>query len=164
MTNERETIITREEQDVQIPLQWPENVDLPTIYANRLLISHAGREFFLIFGEATPPVWTEPAPERLRKLESIDIKPVAKIAISPEAMPAIVKAIQEMEGSRRLHKAIKERMRQRNPSLKTQLSREEIVQLMDKLSKKMVESPPFATWQEAMAFMRGKDHYDFERQ
>ena len=164
MTNERESIIVREERDVEIPLQWPEKVDLPTISANRLFISHAGREFFLIFGEVTPPVWTKTTPERLRKLESIEIKPVAKIAISPEAMPAIVKAIQEMEGSRRLHEAIKERMRQRNPSLKTRLSREEIVQLMDKLSKKMAESPPFATWQEAMAFIRGKDHYDFERQ
>ena len=164
MTNERESIIVREERDVEIPLQWPEKVDLPTISANRLFISHAGREFFLIFGEVTPPVWTKTTPEQLRKLESIEIKPVAKIAISPEAMPAIVKAIQEMEGSRRLHEAIKERMRQRNPSLKTRLSREEIVQLMDKLSKKMAESPPFATWQEAMAFIRGKDHYDFERQ
>ena len=164
MTNERDNIIAHEERDVGIPLQWLEKVDLPTIYANRLFISHAGREFFLIFGEVTPPVWTKTTPERLRKLESIEIKPVAKIAISPEAMPAIVKAIQEMEGSRRLHEAIKERMRQRNPSLKTRLSREEIVQLMDKLSKKMAESPPFATWQEAMAFIRGKDHYDFERQ
>jgi hypothetical protein len=162
MTNERDDITTREEQ-VEIPPQWPEKVDLPTIHANRLSISHAGREFFLLFGKVTPG-WPESTPEWLQKLESVEIKPVAKIAISSEAMPAIVKAIREMEGSRRLHKAIKERMRQRNPSLKTQLPREEIVQLMDKLSKKMVESPPFATWQEAMAFIRGKDHHDFERQ
>lgn len=163
MTNERDDITIREEQDVEILLQWPEKVDLPTIHANHLSISHAGREFFLLFGEVIPGR-PESTPEWLRKLESVEIKPVAKIAISSEAMPAIVKAVREMEGSRRLHKAVKERMRQRNPSLKKQLSPEEIVQLMDKLSKKIAESPPFATWQEAMAFMRGKDHYDFERQ
>jgi len=164
MTNERKTIVDREEQGIKISLQWPERVDLPTIYANHLLISHAGHEFFLIFGEVTPPVWTEATTERLRKSESIEIRPVAKIAISPEAMPAIVKAIQGMEGSRQLHEAIKERMRQRNTSLKTRLPREEIAQLMDELSKKMAKSPPFATWQEAMAFIRGKDRHDFERQ
>ena len=95
MSNEEENATAREEQEVKIPLRWPEKVDLPTIYANNLFISHAGQEFFLIFGEVTPPVWTEATPEQLRKLKSIEIKPVAKIAISPEAMPAIAKAIQE---------------------------------------------------------------------
>jgi len=95
MSNEEENATAREEQEVKIPLRWPEKVDLPTIYANNLFISHAGQEFFLIFGEVTPPVWTEATPERLRELKSIEIKPVAKIAISPEAMPAIAKAIQE---------------------------------------------------------------------
>lgn len=95
MTNERESVTTREEQGVEIPLRWPEKVDLPTIYANHLFISHAGPEFFLIFGEVTTPVWTEVTPDKLETLGSLEIKPVAKIAISPEAMPAIAKAIQE---------------------------------------------------------------------
>lgn len=69
-----------------------------------------------------------------------------------------------VESSRRLHEAVKERMRQRNPSLNTQLSHEEIAHLMDKLSGKVAERIPFATWQEAIAFIRGKDRYDFERQ
>ncbi|MEA1905229.1 MAG: hypothetical protein U9M97_05080 [Candidatus Hadarchaeota archaeon] len=95
MTNKRENIADRVEQEVSISLRWPEEVDLPTIYANHLFISHAGPEFFLIFGEVAPPLWTEATPERLRELESIEIKPVVKIAISPEAMPAIAKAIRE---------------------------------------------------------------------
>jgi hypothetical protein len=161
MISERANIVAREEQDGEILLQWLEMFDLPTIHANRLFISHAGREFLLIFGEVTPPVKTKATPEQLQESESTEIKPVAKISVSSEAMPAIVKAIQELESSRRLHEAIKERMRQRNPSLKTQLPREEVARLMDRLSKKMAESPPFATWQEAMAFMRGKDHHDF---
>lgn len=65
---------------------------------------------------------------------------------------------------RGLHEAIKERMRQRNPSLKTQLSRENIVQLMDKLSKEIAEKNRFATWQEAIASIRGEDRHDSERQ
>ncbi|MEA1905228.1 MAG: hypothetical protein U9M97_05075 [Candidatus Hadarchaeota archaeon] len=72
--------------------------------------------------------------------------------------------IEPVESSRRLHEAIKERMRQRNPSLKIQLSHKEVVKLMDELSEKVARGMPFATWQETEAFMRGEDRYDFERQ
>ena len=82
---------------------------------------------------------------------------------TPVVLPIARESITEpVESSRRLHKAVKERMRQRNPSLNTQLSHEEIVKLMDELSKKIAERIPFATWQEAMAFIRGRNRYDLE--
>jgi len=85
----------------------------------------------------------------------------AALVVLPIARESIAKPV---ESSRRLHEAIKERMRQRNPSLNAQLSHEEIVKLMDELSKKIAERTPFATWQEAMAFIRGKYRHDFQRQ
>ena len=53
------------------------------------MISHAGPEFFLIFGEVTPPalLGVEKPPE------FIEIKSVAKIAVAPEAMLSIADAI-----------------------------------------------------------------------
>lgn len=95
MTNEKESKVTSKKQPVKIPLRWPENVNLPTIYANQLFISHVGPEFFLIFGEVTPPLWTEVSPKKVDALGSLEVKPVAKIAVSQEAMPAIAKVIQE---------------------------------------------------------------------
>ena len=79
MTDERANIVAREEEDEEILLQWLDMLDLPTIHANRLFISHAGREFLLIFGEVTPPVEIEPTPEQSQESESTEIKPVAKI-------------------------------------------------------------------------------------
>lgn len=94
MTSKKEST-ARDETVIPVSLEWPETIDLPTVYANQLFISHAGREFFLIFGEVTPPVLTKITPERLQELKSIEIKPVAKIAISAEAMPEIAKVIEE---------------------------------------------------------------------
>lgn len=65
-----------------VALQWPQRDDLPTIYANQLFISHAGAEFYLLFGEAVPPVIWDPASVP----ETIEVKPVARLAISPTAM------------------------------------------------------------------------------
>lgn len=77
------------EATVSIPIQRGAADHLPTVYANQLLISHAGPEFYLIFGELVPP--TVVAEGRLP--DKIDIKPVVKIAVSPESMLRVADAI-----------------------------------------------------------------------
>lgn len=69
-------------ESVAIRLVWGDSTSIPTIYANNLYITHAGSEFFLIFGEMSPimEIDIEKMPEELA------IKPVAKIAITPENM------------------------------------------------------------------------------
>lgn len=95
MNNENESKTTPKKQmEVTVPTRWPENVDLPTIYANQFFITHAGLEFFLIFGEVTAPLWTEPTAEKLEALEALQVKPVAKIAIPYEVMRGIAQIIQ----------------------------------------------------------------------
>ncbi len=67
---------------VEIKLVWSDASNIPTIYANNLYITHAGSEFYLVFGELAPTMELDidNLPEKL------EVKPVAKIAISHENM------------------------------------------------------------------------------
>ncbi len=79
---------------VEIKIVWPETVkDLPTIYANQLLISHAGPEFFLVFGIVTPPVPPADREPDLGEMDALEVSPVVKIAVSAEAMLAMAGTI-----------------------------------------------------------------------
>jgi hypothetical protein len=81
----------KEEGRVQIPLVWGKADTLPTVYANQLYISHAGGEFYLVFGEVAVPMLLtlgrEPVPDHL------EIRPVAKLVIRPEVMLQFAEAI-----------------------------------------------------------------------
>lgn len=83
--------VIREGQDQQVELIWDSSESLQTIYATQLLISHAGPEFYLIFGEVITPAilgkHKEPMPPTLR------VKPVVKIALPYVAMPEIANLI-----------------------------------------------------------------------
>jgi len=72
---------------VRIPLEWDEEADVPTVYANQVLISHAGPEFCIVFGFVVPPLNTSELPDTLR------IQPQVRVIIAREAMPAIVHAL-----------------------------------------------------------------------
>lgn len=76
---------------IPIKLKWGSSDKAPTYYANNLYITHAGNEFYLVFGELGPilDIDVEDLPEFL------DIKPIVKIAVSPDNMIKIAKAIQE---------------------------------------------------------------------
>jgi hypothetical protein len=77
----------------QIPVRWRRGTEeMPTSYANHFFISHAGPEFFLMFGVVTPPT-VLPGDEVV--IEEIEAAPVAKIAVSPEVMVGIADAIQD---------------------------------------------------------------------
>ena len=86
---------------VRIPLEWEEADELPIVYANQVLISHAGPEFFLVFGVVMPPINTAELPDTLK------IRPQVRVVVSREAMGSIVQAMNEnlqrfREGQRRL--------------------------------------------------------------
>ncbi len=89
-----------EDAGVAIPVEWPDTIDLPTIYANQLFIHHTGNEFFMTFGELQPPIVVGSKEERREKLKAtairgVTIRPVARLAISPPAMMAIAEVIRE---------------------------------------------------------------------
>lgn len=74
---------------VRIPVEWDPSDKAPIIYANQVMISHMGPEFFLTFGVVAPPPTTDSLPDSLR------IHPQVRIAVSRDAMPAMVSAMQE---------------------------------------------------------------------
>lgn len=79
--------VEEEAQALAIPLEWGSGEDIPTLYANQLIITHSGgKEFYLVFGEAVLPLQTllNLGKENLPK--SVPVKPLAKIAVSPQTM------------------------------------------------------------------------------
>ncbi len=86
---------------VRIPIEWDPSDGAPIIYANQIMISHMGPEFFLTFGVVAPPPTSDTLPDSLR------IHPQVRIAVSRDAMPAMVTAMQE--SLQRYRAALKER-------------------------------------------------------
>jgi hypothetical protein len=74
---------------VRVPVEWEERDDVPLIYANQVMVSHGGPEFFIVLGVVVPPNNPDRVPESYR------IQPQVRIAISREAMPAIVQALSD---------------------------------------------------------------------
>ena len=81
----------QEPELVKVNLQWERIDDTPTVYANQLIVSHAGPEFYLIFGETAPIVAGKP--EDLPPF--VPVKPRIKIAVTYPAMQAFVAVLNE---------------------------------------------------------------------
>lgn len=76
-------------EKVEVKLVWDKPAEVPTLYANHLIISHTGSEFYLVFGEMEP--WLEFDPSIVPS--ELKIKPIVKIAISSENMMKFEKII-----------------------------------------------------------------------
>lgn len=74
-----------------IPLSWKTAENLPTIYANQLLISHTGPEFYLIFGEVITPAIQGKVDKTIP--EKLEVEPVLKISIPHSMMGEISELI-----------------------------------------------------------------------
>lgn len=72
-----------------IRLRWDPGADVNTTYANQLFLSHAGNQFYLVFGEARVPAYfrEDDAPEE------VPVSVVARIAVTPDAMLEFRRAI-----------------------------------------------------------------------
>lgn len=77
--------------ELRIPVEWKSADDLPTIYANQLLITHAGRQVYLVFGEA--PVLLITGPEDPIP-DTVYTRPVARIALTKESFVSFARAMQ----------------------------------------------------------------------
>lgn len=87
---EEQTPGSEREGLVQARLRWQDTAGLPTLYANQVYITHAGTEFYVVFGEVQLPVLVNVRPEDIGELE---VKPVAKLVFTPEAIIPIVEAM-----------------------------------------------------------------------
>ena len=93
---------------VRIPVEWEESDDVPIVYANQVLISHAGPEFFLVFGTVVPPLNTSELPDTLQ------IKPQVRVVVSREAMGSIVQAMND--NLKRYHSGQQQQQGRRPPA------------------------------------------------
>ncbi len=90
-SNKVENQAEKHARAVQVRLKWASAKDLVTVYVNHMTITHAGTEFYLTFGELLVP----PFMEAQDVPEELEITPKVRLAISPEAMNAIARVIQE---------------------------------------------------------------------
>jgi hypothetical protein len=67
---------------IVIPVHWGAADNLQTLYANQLFITRAGPEFYLVFGELVSPL----AFNSSELPSSLEIKPIARIVVSPDAI------------------------------------------------------------------------------
>ena len=86
--------MAEEEKPVPMEIGW-EWAETPTIYANHLLVTHRGPEFYLVFGEIVPFNTDNP----LNDLTKLKAQPRVRIAISREIMGTIVDAMVENYGN-----------------------------------------------------------------
>jgi len=78
----------------QLRLMWGNPDELPVIYANQLQVTHAGgTEFHITFGHLTPPLTHGLSIDEIP--DKLNIKPVAKIVVSPDVMKEFVKVLAE---------------------------------------------------------------------
>jgi hypothetical protein len=85
-----ESIVENEIIEELVPIRWGDNEDLVTVYSNNLLITHAGREFYFLFGELVPP-----NARLIPKPKYAFVKPIVRVAVTPETMLSIADAIQK---------------------------------------------------------------------
>lgn len=95
----------KKQGSIQILINWDSKLmdDLDTIYANQFLITHAQGEFYLVFGETFFATL-----EKKDIPNQIKIKPVAKIALTPEVMMRITAIINENVNNYKAKSGIKD--------------------------------------------------------
>lgn len=75
-----------------VRLTWGPGEDLPTLYANHMIVTHGGEsEFHIVFGHLTPPLIVPESPDDIP--DTLTIKPVAKIVVTPDNMKKFIKAM-----------------------------------------------------------------------
>jgi len=90
------TNMSEENNAIEFNIVWESDRHLQTIYANHFYITHAGDEFYLMFGELPSPNIANMAPDKIRDYlgDSLEIRPLVRLAIAPQTMLRIAEAIQ----------------------------------------------------------------------
>jgi hypothetical protein len=82
---------------VALPIQWHVSDNLPSIYANNVVVQQGVYEFIISFFEAKLPL-TVGTPEeiraRLTQLEGVPAECVARVLVAPELVQQIINALQ----------------------------------------------------------------------
>jgi len=75
-----------------VRLVWDSTNELPTLYANHLLVTHGGEsEFYIFFGHLTPPTIVAESADEIP--DEFSIKPIAKIVVTPDNMKKFIEVM-----------------------------------------------------------------------
>lgn len=83
---------------ISVPLEHVTPEDLPTVYANHVVVLRDKHDMFIQFFEVRPPIVLGGPVERRKQTEGIKkLKAtcVARIAIAPSRLPSLIEALQE---------------------------------------------------------------------
>ncbi|MCR4406469.1 MAG: hypothetical protein NUW24_06040 [Anaerolineae bacterium] len=92
---------------------------------------------------------TPGAPDKILKTIDRIVQELSDLRRQIEGRTVVTENVAEdLEHSQALYRRFKERLRQRYPSLQD-LPRAQALEVLERLSEKIAEGMPFATWQEA---------------
>lgn len=93
---ERQALFMEEPKSYQLALKWDGLEDCPIQFTNQMLVQHVDNEFVLTFGYMTPPVFLQPrTAEEAPSIESLPVKPILRLGMTPGRMLELIKVLQE---------------------------------------------------------------------
>lgn len=86
----------KQEQFIQLPIEWSFPNDLINRYANNMIVQHTSHEFIVSFFETIPPLVFGKSIEQEKQsetLKSVRSTCVARLIIHPERMGEFIQAL-----------------------------------------------------------------------
>ena len=85
-----------EPKSYQLALKWDGLEDYPIQFTNQMLVQNVSNEFVLTFGYMTPPVFLQPpTDEEVSSIDSLPVKPIVRLSMTPDRMLELIKVSQE---------------------------------------------------------------------
>ena len=85
-----------EPKSYQLALEWDGVEDSPIQFTNQALVQHIDNEFVLTFGYMTPPIFLNPpSEEEMYSIDSLSVKPIVRLGMTPDRMLELIKLLQE---------------------------------------------------------------------
>ena len=86
------------DEQFELPFFFIGSEDVPIVLSNLQVVQHVQQEFIITFGQFSPPVVLGTPEEQLEQVKSkpyLPVKTVARVAMSPQRVGDLIKALQE---------------------------------------------------------------------
>lgn len=87
-----------DEEQIELPFFFIGSEDIPIVLSNLQVIQHVQQEFIITFGQFSPPVVLGTPEEQMEQMKSkpyLPVKTVARVAMSPQRVGDLIKALQD---------------------------------------------------------------------
>ena len=100
-------------EDEKLPIDWPLDFDVPSLYANQFAVAGSDEVVHITFGEISPPIITERNIAQFRERDSILVKPKISVVVSQRGYQALVRLLVnslEKEDLKQIAEHVRERL------------------------------------------------------